>query len=169
MNTNTSRYGAPWGSTLKLATGIIIVMMLVIIAIGVSSGPRDIISWYLVMVGIPLAIILVGMLFIIRGYELTDKKLLILRPGWRTTISLDGLESVTFKPGVMARSIRLWGNGGLFCFAGSFRNKELGTYRGYVNDGSKTVVLKFNDRNPVVISPDQPEQFAAELEAQIDR
>jgi hypothetical protein len=109
------------------------------------------------------------MLFIIRGYELTDKKLLILRPGWRTTISLDGLESVTFKPGVMARSIRLWGNGGLFCFAGSFRNKELGTYRGYVNDGSKTVVLKFNDRNPVVISPDQPEQFAAELEAQIDR
>ncbi len=53
------------------------------------------------------------------------------------------------------------GNGGLFSFTGFFRNKALGTYRAFVTDPRKTVVLHF-PRRTVVISPGSPKEFVHE-------
>ena len=52
----------------------------------------------------------------------------------------------------------LAGNGGLFSFSGWYCNKALGTYRAWVTDPGKTVVLRYGVKT-VVVSPSEPEAF----------
>ena len=67
----------------------------------------------------------------------------------------------------MRRSIREFANGGLFSYTGGFHNSVLGSYRAFVTDHARTVVLRFPDRaagdRVVVLSPDDPEAFVARL------
>jgi hypothetical protein len=67
-------------------------------------------------------------------------------------------------PFAMRRSLRSFGNGGLFCFAGLFRNKQLGPYRAFATNPAPTVVLRFA-RHVIVITPENPEEFVGALEA----
>lgn len=62
----------------------------------------------------------------------------------------------------MRGSLRLCGNGGMFSFTGWYRNRALGVYRAFVTDLKSTVVLKFAKRT-IVVSPERPEEFAAEI------
>ena len=73
---------------------------------------------------------------------------------------LSALRSVRSDPGAMRRSWRLLGNGGIFAITGWFQNRTLGRYRAFVTDPKRAIALTFQDR-VIVISPDQPEQFAA--------
>jgi hypothetical protein len=111
---------------------------------------------------LPLAIILVCALFVVRGYSITNNALLIDRLLWPTRISLDGLQEIYFDPDATRGSVRTFGNGGFFSFTGRFRNKQLGSYRAFMTDRRRTVVLRFSD-SVAVISPDQPEDFVKTL------
>lgn len=116
-------------------------------------------SW---LAWLPVAIVGGGILFTIRGYSITSDAILIHRLGWTTRLSLDGLQSAQPVPDAMHRSIRLFGNGGLFSFTGFFRNKALGNYRAFVTDPRQTIVLRFSKRI-VVISPGSQKQFIQDL------
>jgi hypothetical protein len=105
-----------------------------------------------------LAIILLSALFTVRGYSITNDALLIDRLFWTTRIPLTELQSVKFDPAATHRSIRTFGNGGFFSFTGHFRNKELGSYRAFMTDRRRAVVLRF-PASVIVISPDRPEDF----------
>lgn len=98
----------------------------------------------------------------VRGYTLTDRELIIHRLGWSSHFDLASLISASSDPSAMNGSIRLFGNGGLFAFCGWFRNKKLGNYRVFATDPQRSVVLRFTDRI-VVVTPDAPEKFAAEI------
>lgn len=102
--------------------------------------------------------------FMIRGYAITDDAILIRRLFWTTRLDRSGLKSAEAVPKAMAKSLRTCGNGGGFSFTGWYWNKALGFYRAYVTDLNRTVVLRFVTRT-VVISPDDPEGFANELNA----
>ena len=65
----------------------------------------------------------------------------------------------------MARSIRVFGNGGLFAVTGIYRNRKLGTYRAYVTDRKLSVVLRTRAGKSIVVSPERPEAFLATLRA----
>jgi hypothetical protein len=80
-------------------------------------------------------------------------------------VPLAGLQKVEQEPQAMHRSLRLLGNGGAFSISGWFWNKRLGTYRAFVTDLNRCVVLRFHDRR-VVLSPDRPEAFVAALRAE---
>jgi hypothetical protein len=58
--------------------------------------------------------------------------------------------------------MRLFGNGGFFCFAGWFRNSKLGVYRLFGTDAKLAVVLRFSDKT-VVITPDDPQKFVTDI------
>jgi hypothetical protein len=58
----------------------------------------------------------------------------------------------------------LFGNGGLFSFTGLFRNRSLGTYRAFLTDLHRTVVLHFSKRT-VVLSPSAPDDFVHDVAA----
>lgn len=111
---------------------------------------------------LPLLILPGAALFIIRGYEIEPNVLAIRRLLWTTRLSLSGLQSATAEPNAMRGSLRLCGNGGLFSITGWYRNRALGNYRAFVTHLKKTVVLRFANRT-VVVSPEKPEQFAAEI------
>ncbi len=120
---------------------------------------RGTISWVVLL---PFTIIAGGALFTIRGYMVTPDAVLVHRLFWTTRLPLTGLQSARFEPDAMSASIRTFGNGGLFSFSGFFRNKALGTYRAFVTDPNRTVVLRFPSRT-VVVSPSTPEDFVHEI------
>jgi hypothetical protein len=125
-------------------------------ALGYSSG---IVSVILV---IPLLIWVFTLPFIILRYDLTPEELRIGRLGWKSVFLLRSLRSAEHKPNAMARSLRIFGNGGLFSVCGRFRNRELGHYRAFVTDPTNTVVLRFAEQT-IVISPEGPEGFVEAL------
>jgi hypothetical protein len=165
----TREFAAPWGKLLIGMTALITVILIGIPAYGMfmsGSGMADDSSFLFVMVGIPAAIYLGALLFVVRGYKISNNELLIHRLLWSNKIELTRLRSVNVNPEAMAKSIRTFGNGGLFSFSGRFRNSELGSYRAFAMDPKKSVVLRFTDKT-IVVTPDKPEEFAAALKSVI--
>ena len=153
-----TEYGAPWSKALVVATAVVCV---VCVGVGVSlvaTLPGGLRYLALLALAAPVA----GALFTIRGYTLTRDTLGIRRLLWTTRLPLAGLRAARSEPDVMQGSLRTFGNGGLFAFAGLFRNRTLGSYRAFVTDPRRTVVLEYPGR-PVVVSPDRPEAFVREL------
>jgi hypothetical protein len=102
--------------------------------------------------------------FAIRGYSIVDGKLLIHRLGWSTKYDLTLLTSIRFEPGATMGSIRAMGIGGLFGFVGHYHNEMLGTYRAYITDESRTVVMAFGEET-IVVTPGDPVAFLEAVEA----
>ncbi len=150
---------APWGKTLFIST-VLCTLLLVGLAInGMFMG--GVLGW---IVAASLLLMVVGCaIFSIFGYSVTPDAILVHRPFWKTTVSLDGLKSVESFPHVMRKSWRTFGNGGFFSITGFFKNETLGSYRAFVTDLRRTVVLRY-DAKVVVLSPADPEAFVREVE-----
>jgi len=155
-------YNAPWGALLKSMTALSICILVGIPMIGVFSGPHNNRVWILSMIVMPLTILITAAFFSIRGYVLTRETLFIQRIGWSSKVDLTNMVSVEQDPKAMSGSLRTCGNGGMFCFAGAFRNKKLGAYRAFATDPKRSVVLKLSNRT-IVVTPDSPEEFVAQL------
>ena len=107
---------------------------------------------------LPLAITFICALFTIRGYSIDNGAIAIHRLFWTTRVSLSDLQAIYFDPEATRRSIRTFGNGGFFSFTGYFRNKELCSYRAFMTDRGRAVVIRF-PTSVIVISPERPESF----------
>ena len=157
---NAQTYHAPWGKSLRWASALTVGICIFVPVMILNSVPKNSAARW---TGFLVASILVGAaLFTVRRYTIEPRFLAIQRLLWTTRLPLAGLQSATVMPKAMSRSIRLCGNGGAFSFTGWFRNRDLGVYRAFVTDLNRTVVLKFAKRT-VVISPDRPEEFVAEI------
>jgi len=156
---NSLTFNAPWGKTLRWMSAFSTVLL-----VGISvlvwrfnhSGP----VWFAVF--LPPGLLFGAALFIIRHYTIEPRELLIRRLLWTTRLPLAGLQSAAFQPGAMRGSLRLCGNGGMFSFTGWYRSRTLGNYRAFVTDLKNTVVLRF-EKKTIVVSPEPPEQFVAEI------
>jgi hypothetical protein len=62
----------------------------------------------------------------------------------------------------MRGSLRTFGNGGAFSFTGFYYNKRLRSYRAYVTDPRRAVILRYANRR-VVLSPASPADFVDDL------
>ena len=167
------KFGAPWGRSLLIASSVQVGLLLAVgtapvffAALEPEPGPW---KWLAAFLGgaIPLAILAVAARYAVRGYTVSDESLRIHRLGWSSSVALDRLESATVAPYAMRRSIGELANSGLFSYTGGFHNAELGSYRAFVTDHARTVVLRFRDRadgdQVVVMSPDDPDAFVALL------
>lgn len=130
----------------------------------ILQGPENQSVVFASLVLLPLAVLFVAVFFVIRGYEITGRNLYVYRLGWKSTIDLTKFQSVEADAEAMKSSLRLFGNGGLFCFAGKFRNKRLGTYRAFATNPAKAVVLKIAD-SVVVVTPGDTEAFVSLLKS----
>jgi hypothetical protein len=159
------QFGAPWS---RLLTGVSIFATAICLGAGyaawraVMAAGGDPSKWWAAL--LPMAMVLGAALFTIRGYTIERDSILVHRLLWATRLSRTGLQSATFDPSLISGGIRVFGNGGFFSFSGWFRNKHLGTYRAYITDPARAVVLKYGDR-VVVVSPDDPERFASAVMA----
>ena len=156
------KFNAPWGKALKVMTGVSVLVLVHIPVIGMFTGPQGSIGWILGMIVTPLLTLTIAAFFMIRGYVLTADALLVQRLGWNSKLDLSGLISAEADPRAMEKSIRTFANGGLFCFAGFFRNKKLGSFRAFATDHKLSVVLRFKSR-AVVVTPENPEHFVSSI------
>lgn len=154
-------YAAPWGTGVEIITVGGMVLLTGIPLFNFFAVPRSHPVWSLGLL-LPLSILIGSAVCVIRGYELTADSVMVKRLGWRSRIDLTSLVSAETDPKAMARSLRTFGNGGLFCFAGRFRNRHLGPYRAFAMDPKRSVVLRFPDRT-VVVTPDRPDEFVARI------
>ena len=159
---NGKTYNAPWGTALLVVSSLCVAAGVFVNALPFFA--RAAVRQPLELAGLGiLAILLAAMPFVVRGYTIEPDALAIRRLLWTTRVPLAGLQSATFTPDAMRRSLRLLGNGGMFSITGWYRNRALGTYRAFVTDLKNTVVLRFATQKTIVVSPENPEAFAAEL------
>jgi len=156
-------YKAPWSKCL-----IVVSVLATLMCLGITFGipflpaPRhggEVGMW---LRWLPLALVFGCALFTVRGYTIAPDAILVHRLLWATRLPRAGLQSAEFVPNAMNRSLRTFGNGGFFSFTGFYWSKTLRSYRAYVTDLRRTVVLRF-ERRTVVVSPDSPEEFVREL------
>ena len=156
-------YEAPWSTTL-----IVMSVLTTVVCLGASAG-----AWLSLAARhtpgalgcaalFPLVILFGAALFTIRGYSLSSDRILVHRLLWSTALPRAGLESACVEPDAMRGSLRTFGNGGAFSFTGVYYNKRLGSYRAYVTDPRRSVVLRYAKRR-VVLSPATPEDFVQDL------
>lgn len=151
-------YKAPWSTSLIVissAGGLLCSAL----SLGMLSSGRAHATWLAVLL---IALLFASALFTVRGYSVRPDAILVHRLFWTTRLPRAGLQSAQVAPNAMRRSIRLLGNGGLFSFTGWFRNKAFGTYRAFVTDPQRAVVLHFR-RRTVIVSPSAPEEFVHQL------
>ncbi len=159
-------FNAPWGGLLKLTTSLSVLILAGIPILTLVLAPPLSGITLIALVVLPLLVLFAGLLFMVRGYRVTADHLTILRPGWSTDIPLAELHGAAVDPQAMKRSFRIFGNGGMFVFAGRFHNRHLGRYRAFATDPKLSVVLRFTDRM-IVVTPDHPDRFAASILASI--
>lgn len=152
----TARFNAPWGRELTVLTAVVTAMIIAIVWYVWSQGGRVTAVLILIVHAIPLSLT-------VRRYELVPGELRIRRLWWDTRWPLAGTVTAAVRPDVMARSWRIWGNGGIFAISGHFSNAALGRYRAFVTDFKRTVVID-TPHGIVVVSPDRPDEFVAALE-----
>jgi hypothetical protein len=154
---------APWPTFLK-ATSLIATVVLAAASYAVFKAiPRgtrvpfaEIFGTFVAFV--PPLVALLAVLFVVTAYEVDSTELRIRRLFWSTRLPLAGLTRAWHDPEAIRRSIRIFGNGGLYSVTGLFQNTTLGRYRAFVTDPKLSVVLRLAKRT-VVISPADPAAF----------
>ncbi|MCY4024948.1 MAG: PH domain-containing protein [Acidobacteria bacterium] len=170
---SATTFRAPWSRALLISTSVqgllllaVCAATLVLAVLDSELRPWERLLALLIGVGLPLTILGIAARFAVRGYTVSGDSILVHRLGWSLPVDAGGLEAATISPFVMRRSVRELGNGGLFAYTGRFRNAKLGSYRAFVTDHSRTVVLRFPGRadgEVLVMSPDDPQAFVALL------
>jgi|CXWL01.1.fsa_nt_gi transcriptional regulator with XRE-family HTH domain len=148
-------FGAPWALTVKIVTALVIALMLALPFI-IPTGTLPWVHW------VAWGSVVFCLFFSVSGFSVRDGQLIVHRLGWATKFDLTGLSAFNVNPHAMMGSIRLFGNGGLFCFIGHYRNSVIGRFRAYVTDPAKSVVLEFG-AHKIVVSPDDPQEFIESL------
>lgn len=152
-----TEFKAPWGKMLWIMTGLSF-SALVLLPLGLYYFQfRPVGAQPLALLIMPL-LFFGAALFSVRGYVLEPNRLLVKRLLWTTAVDCTGCKSIYHDPEATSGSIRTFGNGGLFAFTGNFRNKKLGSYRAYLTDHKKAVVLILPKRS-LVVSPHDPQSF----------
>ena len=163
-------FAAPVGRHVRLVTGFCLIVIgglaLVPLAILISRGEPAHQAWLTMLAPVCTATVIVPIMLYsqVLGYRLTRDELIVLRRRRQNRYALNDLQGVAVDPKAMAWSIKVFGNDGLGAITGRFRNRKLGAYQAFVTDRIRGVVLRWPDRC-LVVSPDRPEEFAAQIRA----
>lgn len=151
-------FRAPWGKPLRIASALSVGMLLALAVAGFVTIGRTHVAASIALIAVPIIGLLVALPFMVRGYVLNEREVVVRRLGWNTVLSLDGVQSIGGDAQAMRGSIRLFGNGGLLSFTGEFWNRKLGRFRALATDPDRAVVLRYPKRT-IVITPHDPQQF----------
>jgi hypothetical protein len=159
MGLTVARFSAPWSHSLRVLTTAAVALLLALMLIGLLVGPRQSWVWRMAMVGVPLVVLVGSLLFMVRGYVLTESQIEVQRLGWSTVLPFAGLAAVSGEPQGLRGSLRLFGNGGLFGISGWFWNRRIGRFRAYATDPERAVLLRYRDGRKVLVTPHDVQHF----------
>jgi Bacterial PH domain len=159
MGLARAEFSAPWSRSLRLVTAIAVIILFSVTLANLLTTPRLSLPARIALVSAPLLVLLVALLFMVRGYVVTESQIEVRRLGWSTVLPLAGLTAVTGEPDGMRGSLRLFGNGGLFAISGWFWKRGIGRYRAYATDPERAVLLRYRDGTKVVLTPHDVQHF----------
>ena len=157
-------YSAPWGRRVWLFTGSLLLVGIVLALVLPFLFRKEGEPWIVSFIPTIMMFLIFGgtSLFLIRGYEVMDDKILVRRSFWTDSIDLMGLTSIEADSQSCKGAFKTIGNDGLFAMHGRFRSKKLGNFRAFVTNPQNGVILRFEDRT-IVVSPDRPKSFVHEV------
>lgn len=154
-----TEFGAPWGRSLiwisVLATALLLGVGLIVPWFTRELAP----PWVEPMLWLPLVIAPCALPFVVRGYVVAGGEIRVRRLWWETRLSGTPV-SARVDAEAMKGSVRTFGNGGLYSFTGRYWSRKQGSYRAFVTDPKRCVVVEYAGAM-VVVSPDDPEGFVA--------
>ncbi len=162
------KYSASLSTTAKLVTGIFIfIVFLSSILTFVASDGAPLAMGLITL----LALIVVGTyMYSVRGYSLETDTLDVQRPiGAHSTFYSDITSVQVLGPEDTKGLIRTFGNGGLWGFTGHFYNKKLGNIRLYATHIQPSLLVYRSSGKPLLLSPDDAEGMARELESRVSQ
>lgn len=157
--TARNHFSAPWSRSVKISTVVAISLIVAMNFLPLLPGATVPMVFVLIVLW---AALLISLFLSVNGFSIKNGQLLVHRLGWATKFDLARLSGFEVNAHAMMGSIRLFGNGGLFCFIGLYRNAVIGRYRAYVTNPANAVVLEFGERK-IVVSPDDPQAFVETL------
>ena len=154
---------APWSVSLRVIS-LVCTLLLPAAAwlVRVPAQP----GWLsAVLRALPVLVLAGAALFTVRNYELAGGCLCVRRLFWVTRIPLDALVSAEWLPEGFGGALRLCGNGGLYSFTGWYHQRSIGRFRALATRTTAAVLLRFGNRAPIVVTPDDPPGFVAAVRA----
>ena len=156
------RFQASLGRKVVIITGFVAVILIVVSASAIAYQPDMNRAAQFALAILPFAALGAGLLFRVWGYDLHDDHIRVRRIAFPVRLPIASLKSVEKAPDLMNRSVRTFGNGGLFGFYGAFWKPGFGKFRAYVTNPENTVAL-MSDEKMIALSPDQPQVFVRML------
>lgn len=158
-------FKAPWSATLHVVSWSATTLCLIATVAGANTLRRHGMGNYAFWTPLlPTALIIGCALFTVRGYAITPDAIFVQRLFWRTRIPRNELQSAVVDSDALTwKTIRTFGNGGFYSFSGWYWNKQIGSFRAFITDRSRCVVLRFKNKT-ILVSPDAPEDFVKALE-----
>jgi len=164
------RFEVHYGVPLLAVTGLTAFVLLCTSALGFflavgidpSSKSASLMRWIFVgFAGVfPLALLAKNALFAVRGYEIDEMGVHVLRPMGRLHIFSKVSDVALFDETYKRRPFLAFGNGGLFSFTGWYWLRGYGFSRMWATDLSGLVLLRDAGRRACV-SPARREAFIA--------
>ncbi|HKU13064.1 MAG TPA: PH domain-containing protein [Steroidobacteraceae bacterium] len=152
-------FGAPWSAGVRTASMLSTAILALGMLAAILAPPLRLTSPLgLLLIGLPLLILVIALIYRVRGYTLTEDAISVQRGVGEIRLPLTGLRSVTGDVDAMRGSLRVFGNGGFFAITGRYWNRKLGWYRAFATDPSRAVVLRYASRT-IVITPHDPQHF----------
>ena len=156
-------FEAPWDKLLKTVTYAVVAFLIletIVIAVALfltASQTMALLITFLIVV-CNVVIILFSYLYAPQGFLIDETGITVVRKIAPVHIGIDQIKSVSrIEKERYIKSIRTFGNGGLFGYYGSFRNKELGSFKMYVTHRDYGVLIT-SDKN-YVLTPDRSDEF----------
>jgi hypothetical protein len=151
-------FTAPWSTNLRRSSTIAMGVLLVAALVAFFVVPSDELITRILLTGIFIAIPLIAVLGMIRGYVVTESEIHIRRTAGTIRLPLKTLKTVEGNAEALQGAIRLVGNYGLFSYTGFYWRKKLGFYRVYATDPNRAIVLRYPTCT-VVLTPHDPQAF----------
>jgi hypothetical protein len=105
----------------------------------------------LFMIGVPAGCYL----YAPKGYRIDTDALVVVRPaGDKKILFSDIAEIRPMSPGEMGRTLRTFGNGGLFGYYGKYYNRTLGNFTIYATRRDRYLLVRTKQMKSIVITPD---------------
>ncbi len=161
-------YKASMDNTTKVMTTLVILILAGVSILpikrlltpDISSG--EAISHTLVLIFI-VALLLGTWMYAPSSYEIDAGQLVIHRNVGKVSIALSEIAEVKQQEGVIGRSFRTFGVGGLFGFYGKFYTDGVGSATFYATQKKNWVWVKLKSGKNILLTPDMPGEFVSSL------
>jgi len=160
------QYHVSLGTSARVITVITALLMIGIPIAILIFMPLMVFSMAILALIVPPLILLGCYWYRVTGYQVDANRITINRLASDVDIPLGKVESIDFDPEAMKRSLKSFGNGGVFGFYGKFWNRKYGRYRAYVTDLNKVVVIRAGG-TIYMLSPEQPEKFIDKIKEKL--